>query len=396
MEIKEKLGEIFRSFRKVDLQDILEFFRIDYHHSMRKREMFDYLVEILAEEPEFWLEALPERDIRLLDFLISKGSDKPVYIEYPDYPSLIETLRLIDSDNSDPNFLKLSVSPEISDLVSPHLKKVFAKNEENSTYMLEKLILGCLNIYGIISADDLVEQIVEKLHLNEIDDVDECVRFVSGNSLMKIYGEVIDGTPYFFSPSAYDYQSIIEERAGISEVNDFKSFSIEEILEAGSDAPYSCFGIHTPEGEKLLEMLRGLGYQEDDLKKIVHDIWMNSQFTIDDKSTENLFAAVTAKQEFIPNFDNYKHCIDTIVEYANNLPKWLLNGHSANEMDIMKISIKVEDGNWNLRMEEDEIKVKLHYDLSSLCSCQEKAALSWMIFFAPDKAASRKNRSILS
>lgn len=396
MDIKDKLSEIFKPYRKVDLQDILEFFRIDYSHSMRKSEMLDYLIDVLSEEPGFWLEALPERDIRLLEFLVSKGPDKSVYIEYPDYPSLVETLHLIDSDNTDPNFLELSISPEISGLIGPHLEEVRSTNEENSAYMLERLILGCLNIYGIIPADELVDQIVNKLHLNEIDDVDECVRFVSRNSLMKIYGEVIDGIPYFFSPSAYDYQSIIEERSYFPEAKEFKSFRIEEILEAGSDAPYSCFGLDTQEGARLLEMLKGLGYHENELKKIVHDIWIYSQFTIDDKSTENLFAAVTAKQELIPDFENYKYCIDTIVEYANNLPKWLLKGHSANELDLMKISIRVEDGNWRLYSIQDEIKVNLHYDLSALCKNQGKAALSWMIFVAPDKTTSRKGQSNLS
>ena len=396
MTVKEKLGEIFQSYHKADLQDILDFFKIDYSRTMRKGELYDLLIEIIAEEPEFWLGSLPERDIKLLEFLISKGADKTAYIEYPDYPSLLETLRLIDSDNSDPNFLKLSISPEISSLVEPHLKKVHAMNEENSTYMLERLILGCLNIYGIIPADELVDEIVEKLHLNEIEDVDECVKFVSRNSLMKIYGEIIDGRAYFFSPSAYDYQNILEERESFPEAKDFKSFSIEEILEAGGDAPYSCFGINTPEGEKLHSMLHGLGYRGDDLKRIIHDIWIYSQFTIDDKSTENLFASVTAKQELIRDFDNYKECIDTIVEYANILPKWLLKGHSANEMDLMKISIKVDDGYLHSDSLPDEIKVNLHYDLSSLCNNIEKAALSWMIFVAPDKAASQKNRRTLS
>lgn len=396
MDIKDKFCEIFKPYRKVDLQDILDFFRIDYNHTMRKSEILGCLIDVLSEEPEFWLGSLPERDIKLLELLVSKGPDKSVYIEYPDYPSLVETLHLIDSDSTDPNFLELSISPEICGLIGPHLEEVRSTNEGNSTYMLENLILGCLNIYGIIPADDLVDQIVDKLHLNKIDDVDECVRFVSRNSLMKIYGEVIDGIPYFFSPSAYDYHSIIEERANFPEAKGFKSFNFAEILDAGSNAPYSCFGLDSPEGVRLLEMLRGLGYEENDLHRIVHDIWISSQFTIDDKSTENLFSAITAKQELIPDFDNYKYCIDTIVEYANNLPKWLLKGHSANELDLMKISIRVEDGNWRLDPIQDEVKVNLHYDLSALCKNQGKASLSWMIFVAPDKTASRKGRSVLS
>ncbi len=395
MTVRNKLVEIFQAYRKDDLKDILDFFRIDYRQGMRKNELLDYLVEIMADEPEFWLESLPERDMMLLKLLASKGPDKPIYIEYPDYPSLVETLRLIDSDNSDPDFLKLSISPEICRLVSPHLAKVAARNEENSIYLLERLILGYLNIYGIIAADDLVDLIIEKLHLNKIDDADECVRFVSRNSLMRIYGEIINNTPYFFSPSAYDYQGILESRANFPEAKDYKSFSLEEILEAGSDAPYPCFGLGSQEGKRLTEMLSGLGYADNELKRIIHDIWINAQFTGDDKSTERLFSSITAKQELINDFNNYKHCIDTIVEYANNLPKWLFKGHSANEMNLMKISIKVEDGNWKPGT-DDEIKVKLHYDISTLLSSQGRSSLSWMIFIAPDKATTGKNRIVLS
>lgn len=397
MTVKSKIVELFQSYRKSDILDILEFFRIDYNRSMRKSELFDCLVEIFSEEPEFWMESLLERDIKLLKTLVEKGPDKPIYVEYPDYPSIIETLKIIDSDNSDANFLKLSISPEIAGLVAPHIDTVLEWNERNSTYMLERLILGYLNIYGVIPADYLVDMIVEKMNLNGNEsDVDSCVRFVSKNALLKIFGEVIDGTAYFFSPSTYDYKDIIKERIDFPEAKDYKTFPLDLILEAGSNAPYSCYNLDGNEGRKLKEMLSGLGYDDEELMRIIHDIWMNSQFTVNDESTENLFASITARQEFITDFENYKYCIDAIVEYANSLPKWLLKGHSANELDLMKITIKVDDGDWHPDSPADEVKVKLHYDLSSLISNQDKAALSWMIFYAPEKAASRKNRTVLS
>jgi len=390
----DKLRKIFNSHKKADLMDIADFFGLEEKPSLKKNEMVEYLSEQFASDPVKWLTRLPERDIKLIKRLIAEGPGKALYLNYPDYPTIVETLRIIDNDNSDDNFRKISLHKELFDIVSPHIDSVISQNEANGTYSLERMILGYLNIYGVISVSEFVDQVIDNFDVNDPADIEQLITRISSNPLIRIYHDSIDAESYFFSPAVPDFKYILSERDSFKEIKDFKKFQLKEALEAGQSAPYNCFRLNTAQGERLMAMLTNLGYSEEELFETIHNIWMDSQFTMDDESTEEIFSCVTARQEMLPDFAMYKSCIETIAEYANILPKWLLKGHSADEADLMKISIKVDDDSDSDTSENEPLKVNLHYDLSSLCTGTEKTGLQWMIFLKPGDKSGKSRRII--
>ncbi len=93
--------EVLESFLKVELEDIRRYFGAEVPVRARKKELVDKLAGYIVAKPAEWLGKMLERDLRLLAKLVDAGPEVPVYLEYPDYPSVLETIRLLGSDTSD-------------------------------------------------------------------------------------------------------------------------------------------------------------------------------------------------------------------------------------------------------------------------------------------------------
>ena len=132
-------------------------------------------------------------------------------------------------------------------------------------------------------------------------------------------------------------------RKDFPDLGGLRAFTPEQAIEAGSGAPEFVFGLGSPEGKKLVEMLLNLGYSGNDLVLEEHDIWMNSQMVWGDDATEEIFGSVSDKQDEIDSFDEYNACMEVVAAYANSLPKWLLKGYSPNEDNRLKVVLQTEE-----------------------------------------------------
>ena len=120
-----------------------------------------------------------------------------------------------------------------------------------------------------------------------------------------------------------------------------EKISVEDALEAGAGAPYFTVGLKTPEGRAMTDALQRIGYEGFDLLRAQHDIWVEAQYPYDN---EALFAPLADKDETIPSDSLYYGCMDAIIDYANAVPKWALNGFSALEKDYLILEYPPEEG----------------------------------------------------
>lgn len=95
-----------------------------------------------------------ERDLRLLKRLIEAGPGVPLYLDYPDFPSVLETIKLLGSDTSDENFREVWIPKEFYDVVAPHIDNVLREGEESGLFEMEQAALGYLCLYGIMTVDE--------------------------------------------------------------------------------------------------------------------------------------------------------------------------------------------------------------------------------------------------
>ena len=116
---KRTLHTILNGFQKPELQDLGNILGNDLSPRLRKSQLVDQLHTYLRGEPRRWMSHLMERDVRLLRDLVHAGPEKVQYLDFADYPSLLEVTGLIEYDDSDENYHKVWISRELYDIVSP-------------------------------------------------------------------------------------------------------------------------------------------------------------------------------------------------------------------------------------------------------------------------------------
>lgn len=340
---KDIIFKALESFPRIELEDIRHYFGAELPSRVRKSELVERLGAYIVERPEVWLRKMLERDLRLLKKLVEAGPEVPVYLEYPDFPSVLETVKLLGSDTSDENFRCVWIPKEMYDIVAGHIDGVLQAAEEDGTFEMERAALGYLNLYGVMTIDEFYDKMVDYCEWSGRWSVEEFATKLSGSPVMKLSRFDIGGEPYVCAPCIFEPEEIVSGRKEYPGVEEFKAFSPEDAIKAGSGSPYFVFGLDSPSGMSLVEMLDNLGYNGEDLVHEEHDIWMNAQMTGGDDSTEAIFSAVSRMQDKIDSFEDYNACMEVVSAYANSLPKWLLRGHSADEVNCLKVILQSED-----------------------------------------------------
>ncbi len=328
------LHTILSRFQKIELQDLGNILGNNLSSRLRKAQLVDQLHTYLHGEPCRWMSHLMERDVRLLRDLVHAGPEKVQYLDFADYPSLLEATGLIEFDDSDDHYHKVWISRELYDIVVKDIDKVLKACEKSGQYELERIGLGYLNLYGILPTERFVGLIMDWYEQVHGADFRKLSHILQQSPLVKMYRYTDRWGDYVCSPcvdSADDLLSLREQSGS----RDFKPLSPAEAYDAGCGAPYFTVGLKTPEGMRLEQMYRRLGYEGFELVKAEHDTWIEAQYTADqnDALYEPLLESPLSREV---DDGTWLHCCQIVSDYANSLPKWCLNGHSAQETGLYK------------------------------------------------------------
>ena len=332
--MKERsIEDILKGFQKVELEDLGNILGSVLPHRMKKSEQVAKLTAYLTGKPRRWLAHLSERDIRLLKSLVHAGPGKVKYLDTAGYPSMLEVSGLVDSDDSDSRFRKVWVRREVYDIVAPHIDRVIKRGERTGQFEVERVGMGYLNLYGILPLERFIDLIAEYYEQAFLGDFDSLLKILNQSPLIKVYRYVDIHGDYLLSPCVSSADDLFQFREEIGFENEpFKTFTVEEAMEAGSGAPYFTVGLKTPEGKALTEALQRIGYDGFDLVKAQHEIWAEAQVPL---GNDALFGPLTDRDESIGSDILYETCVHAVIDYANSVPKWALNGFSALEKDLM-------------------------------------------------------------
>ena len=344
--MNQKRSTIFKaleSFPRVELEDIRQYFGADVPTKVRKSEFVDRLGAYIIEKPAEWLGRMLERDLRLLKRLVDAGPGVPLYLDYPDFPSVLETIRLLGSDTSDENFREVWIPKDFYDVVAPHIDNVLMEGQESGLFETEQAALGYLSLYGIMTTDEFFDCMLDYWEYSGRHSIEYFTNMVYDSLVMKLCRVDHDGGRYLSAPNIFDPDEILTGRKEYSGIESLRPFTPQDAIKAGAGSPYFVYGLDSEEGRRLVEMLGNLGYKGEDLAREEHDIWMNAQMIGKTDTTEAIFASVTRKQDGIESFEDYDECMEIVAAYANTLPKWLLKGYSSNEVNSLKVVLQTED-----------------------------------------------------
>ena len=323
-------------FNKWELEDFMDVLGAPVPKTRGKAATLKAFIAYLSASPEIWLRHLMERDLRLLAKLVKAGPGKLITMDHPDYPSIVEITGIVESDDSDQFDLRLSISKEVYELVSPHIEKVISECEKSGQFTVERASLGLMNLYGVVPYDVFCEKLavcmVDYGVSSDIWDLLDLSPVLKWNS---VGSEAVE---YMCSPLVSNIYDVLDARDKyVDGMDNYADFTPEEIIAAGSGAPFFMIGDGTEAGKALLSMIRYLGYSGAEIATSFHDIWMDAQYPDDN---QHVFDIINDVSDTL-TLSRYSDFIKVITDYVNSTPKWLLCGHSANELGTLRIEAEI-------------------------------------------------------
>ena len=290
--------------------------------SYSRVRIIDTLCDYLRDEPYSWLRNTPEYDLRLLDDLVSVGPEKPRYIDNLNMPSVLRTLGIIQSEvEQDSQYDKVWISKEVYNGVKPHIRRALEEGEDSQRFNLERMVMGYLNIFGVVRYSSLAGFIVNE--------DTRMISIFSSDPLIKILSFRQDGIIMFSSPCLDDVDYVLKTRERIVPRRKLRTLhGIKEVVDAASYNPYFFPACDSFEGKELKAAYEEAGYRGLDLMRACHDTWLESQYT--EESAPDLFGPLyNAPNANDISQERWLELCNIVCDYADAVPKWILKGHTA-------------------------------------------------------------------
>lgn len=347
-----EIRSYFNRFTKDELMTILSYFEQTCPKKAKKVELVDMVTAFIGGNPREWLYRLPERDLRTMRDIAYAGPENWVRMDSPEYPSVAALLGLIYIDDNSFDDIMTSMDFSLFFPVASIIDQVIADKERDGSFRTERSALGILNIYGAVPVEEFVEKVFD---MYDEDGSGKDVTLAMAECPVVSMNRVFyNDSFYIISPYAYDYENIIDGRKDFEEIKEYRMFSKEDALNAGTGSPYCAF--RNQECYAVREVLEALGYEGKEIDEEIHSIWLNAQHAANETSAEAIFSCVNSKIDDIESFDIYRRYVDVIAAYANSVPKWLLKGETSSDAGLLQLSIKIDesvmDGN---NLEEEAV-----------------------------------------
>lgn len=357
------IKEILNSRTKEEIEATLDYFDALPLHFMQKRELVRTLSAYLSDS-KVWLDKLMEPDLRLLQTLCKAGPGKVVSVIPGDYPSVVEVLRFVDSDRprGDGEMLEISISPAFYELIYSDIDDVISRKERDGSFALEHLILGAVNLYGVLPLRTFVDTIFEDFE--DLAQMREFAANVAKHPVVRLYQEEIKGEPYMVSPYVEDFEGLMKKRRDhYKQLRRYAKAGRELAVGCGMNAPFCCYGLDLQEGIALMDMLAKLGYEGEARLAAAHSVWLNAQYEPDPNNLNILLSPLATAAEDVDSFDLFADYAQILLDYANSVPKWLLKGHSARKTGLMLYSVTDDflESIYGHEMTESESEELMHF-----------------------------------
>ena len=340
--MQSSINDILNARSKEEIEATLDYFDALPIRLMRKAELVRRLASYLSA-PKVWLDKLMEQDLRLLQTLCKAGPGTTVEMIPADFPSVVEVLRFVDASKpgSADEMQTLSIPSAFYELISKDIDDVISRKERDGSFALEHLILGAVNIYGIVPLRTFVDCIFEDFE--DYTAMHEFAASVARHPALRLYQEEYRGEAYLVSPYVENFEETMKlRRKSYKQVRKYARTSHDKARDCGINAPFCYYGPQSAEGRALLDMLVYLGYEGDALDATAHSIWLNAQYEPDAHNLDLLMSPLSAAAEDVETIERFAECAQIILDYANSVPKWLLKGHSANESGLMLYTVTDE------------------------------------------------------
>lgn len=327
-----KLSDRLSSRTKAELARMSDFLGINVPARLKKDEYADALAQEILSEPENWLVRLSRYELQLMQQLVKAGKDGSVSdtLLQIRLPAITMGFLNDERDEADHTVWHYTMPDELRKAVEPHIDSILADSTNRQLFLIQQYALGILMLYGVLPTlkfDSMVTRYILMLPYDEetcqkLRDMFFNTLFVNENH-HNFYDEIDEFHSVFASPAIVDVPYTLKTFKVRKEV-DYKFFTEEQFLLAGN-VPMHIFPCRAY--QRSLDFLVPYYENEDDCRQILLDIWMMDQHGVD---LQNLIF------NFLPyNLPDSKRDegLRLATEFINSLPRWILKGHSSEEVN---------------------------------------------------------------
>lgn len=312
---------------KENLVNISQMFGIEISPLKPKAEYVDEISAYILSHPKEFLNKLTCGELYMLE-IMCKDDDKN-FIEWSiqmPQQSLYEMSMMFiymcsDVDGSGFFIIPYDLKEAIKNLITPMIQE----KEKSKDRELENIIFGFLNIYGIINLE-LLEEFVSKTSGVSKDAVDA---YINRHFLLKshVYGSKWV-KPSITSPFVYEdeYHDIMVEIQKHKNLDYKQDIPVEELSQWGTmPFPPGKTAIAQPVLQLMSGKYKNSGFCQADLTAY----WASAQRSLAPHSTLVNFTVAMRYQDKV----DVKGIHNIFGNFVNNMPRWLLKGHSYNEIE---------------------------------------------------------------
>lgn len=313
---------------KKSLIDMAHLLAVKIPSKLRKADFAAALNIFILTHPERWLNQLPLYDLMLLNQLVKEGKSR--YIEVQDSLStpIIESLFLVIPQREDisEGMVRYYIAEDLRPIISPLIADVLSSSRHAKRFLYEQLFRGITNLYGMLPYKELLRLMAkyspqsEEFYLNpnilqhSLEIRKNLFHYVEENKM-----ELFAQSAFLVNPDSLD--EMLYERSSIPS---FKSFTREEVLDAGKK-PF--FHIASQQTETIKKyMMERLAYSDIAADSILEVLWYTLQ--TDGNHTSLITLILGGK---LNSLQELQEGMNRFMDYCNQIPRWFLKGYSSNE-----------------------------------------------------------------
>ena len=335
--MRDRIRRYLETLGKTEIADLGDIFGKSIPERMHKAEMASALSLYISRNPKKWLSRIPERDIRLLKELCEAGPGAAIEEDYPDYFTAVEYCGLVEVDESDPDVRRVSLGEDVYDCILPWIDRAIREGETSGRFEFERGILGVTNLLGVIPFETFVDIMIDFFEELFVGGTDRFISLMKSSSVMQLCRYTSEkGEDLVVSPLVGDVELLL---GFLPEPRDFRKFTAEEILEAGSAAPWFSFRVDTLEGDAVSKALIAVGYYPSEVPVLHHDIWYGAQYPDRRESLSDIILSMVDPDRETALAES---ALAALSAYVNILPNWFLGGLSPKEAGNLKVEYAVD------------------------------------------------------
>ena len=319
------LAELFDMETKPELLRTAKHLNIKVKSTLRKAEIVEILTNTILQTPTYLLERLSWCDVLRLQTMVHADKHGVLihkFVMQLDSLSLIGITDNIPVDDILNSGLEV-IFPDVITALSPVIDEFVVANEKNGKYEREQLIVGLLNLYGVLTIEEL-RKLYFTYYPNEM--ILDLLEIMTGSYLLTR----LSGASFlvFASPFLEDFESdlvdlaymnhyLIHQRKSIRQAK----FTKEEVIAAGiSEFPMPPVNNR----EKVDSAFKQLGISKEESDKWISYMWMSSN---EDKKIGEIIKLIF-EDLMSCSMEDLQSIVGVLMELMNCLPRWILKGNT--------------------------------------------------------------------